>query len=411
MRIVCRGVISIIVGALLSSCAEFTTSTKNVDLRSQSLALDVKQRVVISQSRSEVGQSLSVICAEPSPDALTVIGASAGISLNRGSGTSGSFATALSESGAFVGLRTQSIQLLRDAMYRLCEGYASGAVTQPDFAAMQRRYQSTMMGLIAIEQLTGPVVASQALLIASADAKAGATAGDAAVSTAQAKVQTATDAVLVAQTELDKASAKLESSNKGVADAQQKLAVARNVKPPVQADIDSLVTSLATLQAEQQTSQLDLADKRRKLDAAYEVKRLAGIELNQAKSSVAASGSGAGRLGDVAKATTDSNVALAAAVTEIVREINLSYTKDGCLAWMLEIMQNPESLEKLAGFAEKAQSPRDNETQVNPVLVLRATINTCQKILEAESKRVAEKETKAGASPPRNLPITEPGRG
>ena len=107
--------------------------------------MDVKQRVVFSQKRppdkddkgDAKGNSAVMVCAEPSPDALTVLGVSGGLSLNNGQSATNATAD-LSESGAFVGLRTQSIQLLRDAMYRLCEGYASGAVTDTDFAAMQR---------------------------------------------------------------------------------------------------------------------------------------------------------------------------------------------------------------------------------------------------------------------------------
>lgn len=123
-----------------------------------------------------------VICAEPSPDAISALSSS----LN----TSGSFslsdpsgkeiaaalaiALAQTEAAGYVGLRTQTIQLLRDGMYRLCEGYANAALTRHDYTRLQRRYQNTMLALLAIEQLTGAVATRQVTL----DPKAAAVAGE-----------------------------------------------------------------------------------------------------------------------------------------------------------------------------------------------------------------------------------------
>ena len=56
-----------------------------------------------------------------------------------------------------IGLRTQSIQLLRDAMYRICEAYWNDALDSESLIAMHRRFQNLMTGLLAIEQLTGAV--------------------------------------------------------------------------------------------------------------------------------------------------------------------------------------------------------------------------------------------------------------
>ncbi len=374
----------------LCSCANLTTSTKSINLRDHSVALDVKQRVVISSQQEGKfgGQSISIICAEPSPDALTVIGASSGLSINRGPEKAANLSTALSESGAFVGLRTQSIQLLRDAMYRLCEGYASGAIPREEFTAMQRRYQSTMMGLIAIEQLTGPVVASQALLMANAEAKAGSSSADPAVAAAQTRVQAATESALTAQSEVDKANARLDSVTKTVTTAQQKLTVARNKKPQDQAELSTLSDSLSSVQTEEKNAQIDLADKRRRLDAATDTVHAAKAELAQAKANVSSSAGGSGRLGDVAKATTDSNVALADAVTAIVREINRSYSRDGCLTLITQLVNNPYSLTNLAEVDSKIGT--DKPDQVSAVAVLRTSLAICATLLAEESKRAAQ---------------------
>lgn len=124
---------------------------------------DIKQRGVFVQSRPDQNGVISpVVCAEPSPDAMAAVAASiAGSAAASGSdGASGSLAASASESAAYVGLRTQTIQLLRDGFYRMCEGYMSGALTAEDYTIMQRRYQANMLALLAIEQLTGTVKSS-----------------------------------------------------------------------------------------------------------------------------------------------------------------------------------------------------------------------------------------------------------
>lgn len=336
-----------------TGCAYLTNYTAPINLRDGSVAIDVKQRVVFSQSRNDDKRSHVVVCAEPSPDALTVIGVSGGFSLSDGTGKSGNAAAALSESGASIGLRTQSIQLLRDAMYRLCEGYAGGAVTATDFAAMQRRYQSTMMGLIAIEQLTGPVVASQAFLKSSAMGQSGASAGDATVDSAQTKLDLASEAVLRAQTELETSQTKVRETRdeirkedaKGL-DEKRKAEAAK--RPVDQTLIDSSTERLKVLAGEERAALNDVSDKKRRLDDAERRRQEFKAEVTVAKARVSASVAGGGGLGEMARATQGSNEALANAVTKIVEEINRSYSKDGCLALVTELVKDPVSIQRLA---------------------------------------------------------------
>jgi hypothetical protein len=354
------------IALLCSGCAQFTNYTRPIDLREGSVAIDVKQRVVFSQGRNDLDgngrpRTSVVVCAEPSPDALTVLGASGGLSINSGTGKAGNASAAFAESGASIGLRTQSIQLLRDAMYRLCEGYAAGAVSDSDFAAMQRRYQSTMMGLIAIEQLTGPIVAAQAMLTSSGVAQAGASAGNAAVDTAQAKLDLASEARLRAQTELEASQGALDGTRADIKAVNQKISAEKAKKEPDQSVMDALGERLSTLTAQEKTQQGDLADKKRRLDWAESRRSEARADLASAKASVASTAGGAGRLGDVAGATRDSNVAFAKAVQEIVGEINRSYSRDGCLTLLTELARTgglkgaPSSTVASATEVEKAQ--------------------------------------------------------
>jgi len=138
-----------------------------------SISIDAKQRAIFTMKKrvtaTEGGPiEWRVVCAEPSPDAITAISAASGATAETLKlALSGSFGS--QESAASIGLRTQTIQILRDAMYRLCEGYASSALDEIAFARLQRRYQNLMLGLLAIEQLSGAVVARQAVLTGQAD--------------------------------------------------------------------------------------------------------------------------------------------------------------------------------------------------------------------------------------------------
>lgn len=381
----------------LGGCAYFTNYTRSINLRDGSVAIDVKQRVVFSQDRAELdksGQRLRtnvVVCAEPSPDALTVLGASGGLSINGASGKFGNASASLAESGASIGLRTQSIQLLRDAMYRLCEGYAGGAVSDSDFAAMQRRYQSTMMGLIAIEQLTGPIVAAQTMLTTTAAAQAGASGGDAAVDAAQVKADATADAVLTAQTEADTSQINLDTTRAELTGIIQKLAAEKEKKEPDQTVIDSLSAQVKNLSAQEKTQQNDLSDKKRRLEEAKRRRDAAASALAEARSKVTSSASGTGRLGDVAGATRDSNVAFASAVREIVTEINRSYSRDGCLTLLTELART--------GSLNRVTTASSKSTEVQALQQRIAELKGMEERLDQEGMELAGAQEKGTPVP------------
>lgn len=406
MRVMMSAIL-LVAGFGTTGCANLTTFNKSIDLRAGSVAIDVKQRVVFSQNRTNLrvdGTKYSnvVVCAEPSPDALTVLGASGGLSLSNG--TSVANATGgLSESGAFVGLRTQSIQLLRDAMYRLCEGYASGAVTDTDFAAMQRRYQSTMMGLIAIEQLTRPVIAGQALLTSAAASQSGASAGDAAVDKAQLRLDAAKAAALTTQTELDKAIARYDKAQAGARDLNGKLDIQQKKKAEDQdaTTIASLKEQIVTANQEVEDSRLALADAKRRHSSAEEEVRTASVALRAAESRASASTSGGGELGLIAVSAAQSAQHLTTGVVDIVKEINKSYMKDACLALIAELVRSPATLEKLdakkslliptiSGVETTNSEVETTNSEGGEIAskVLTRSLKTCELILEAEQAKM-----------------------
>jgi hypothetical protein len=164
--------ISIVAIGLLEGCAALThlTRTRNFPTGIDSAApgkaviVDAKQRLIVTSpiQTTRLGpdgkasaERFRGFCAEPSPDALSALAAGYGISLSKKDKLSLASSLSIAEGAGSIGLRTQSIQLMRDSMYRLCEGYLSGAIDSLAFQTLHRRFQSSMVAILAIEQLTG----------------------------------------------------------------------------------------------------------------------------------------------------------------------------------------------------------------------------------------------------------------
>ncbi len=137
---VARALVGLLSLPLLAAC-QTTYSLKEFKPDSggpASAFVDIKQRaVLVGKLRTGEGQSAKDVlayCAEPSPDALSAFSAELSADAKYKQTVEAALAFAQREASSFVGLRTQTIQLLRDGMYRLCEGYLSGALTKADFA-------------------------------------------------------------------------------------------------------------------------------------------------------------------------------------------------------------------------------------------------------------------------------------
>ena len=126
--------------------------------------IDAEQRAVLSNQHQD--KDFRIVCAEPAPDALSAIAAQAGVSVSDISNAV-SAEGGVSEAAANIGLRTQTIQTLRDGFYRVCEAYMNG-LSQEQYSIMLRRFQTNMIALLAIEQLTGSVKGGDAVVSASA---------------------------------------------------------------------------------------------------------------------------------------------------------------------------------------------------------------------------------------------------
>lgn len=157
----------------LTGCARMNSVYRDLDVDSGKGAMvDIKQRAFIVSRQTSGTETKTIVCAEPSPDALSAYAAQLAAEANIPQQVSAKFAASFQESSSFVGLRTQSIQLLRDSLYRLCEGYMSGALDKGQYQWLTRRYQRYMVGLLAIEQLTGAVRAPSATISTQGSAEA-----------------------------------------------------------------------------------------------------------------------------------------------------------------------------------------------------------------------------------------------
>lgn len=169
----------------MSGCtnlANFNSIHRDVKLQEVgSQLIDAKQRAIIvwpettttttqGQGSTTVKAQTLKVCAEASPDVFSIYAASGELSLSQASGGAGAISGASSESGASLLRRTTTLQALRDAYYRLCEAEANGSIDDVDLMIGQRHNQTSLVGLVAIEQLTGAIAAPTVALGSSAQA-------------------------------------------------------------------------------------------------------------------------------------------------------------------------------------------------------------------------------------------------
>jgi mRNA-degrading endonuclease YafQ of YafQ-DinJ toxin-antitoxin module len=160
---------------LLTGCsANYNSIYRSKELKpdgSMVFTVDAKQRFLISTMSEIKTQSNGVektekvrrFCAEYSPDVFSVLS-------QAGSG-SGSFgqssdpksisltlqaAFSSAETGSTI-TRTQTINMLKEMMYRTCERYLNGQIGEYEYPMIAARDQRIMISILAIEQLTGTV--------------------------------------------------------------------------------------------------------------------------------------------------------------------------------------------------------------------------------------------------------------
>ncbi len=141
----------------LMGCSSYIFRTFDVD-SGENLSIDARQRVVLVTHQGGKTRDRTVVCAEPSPDVLTARAASGSASgaatlpTAAGGGTeqssfSGSVAGASSEAAASIAMRSKTIQLLRDGLFRACEAYMNGGIDQHQYNVVLLNIHKLMITL------------------------------------------------------------------------------------------------------------------------------------------------------------------------------------------------------------------------------------------------------------------------
>ncbi len=314
----------------MGGCANLVTVDRQTKLpfdgNSEGIAihLDAKQRVAFAKQ-------FGVVCAEPSPDALSTIAASFGAGVSIPSQGAATIANSLTEAGSNIGLRTQSITLMRDTLYRICELYYGRALNGVQVMHLLGRSQDLTAAVLAIEQLTGTVAARQVVLGGSSAASAASS-----VSHTEALVEAAKENEKQKNEELEKA--------KGEQTKQQQ--AHDKAKADFEADPDNEGKKAALSEA---ATKLDaaksdvavkkaVADEAKKTREALEKARSAALTQAAAMSTTQGSFAPPVIVPDRVQLTEQTVTPIAQAVTHIVDSVvKKDNTTDSCLAMMTDV--------------------------------------------------------------------------
>jgi hypothetical protein len=170
----------------LGGCANWYTAYRSNSIgrdRPEVITTDAKQRHTVmiphnewpddfdaaskQYSKARLSQEWRV-CAEPSPDVFSAISESASAALKadvKGQSGEARVAVAVAEAAGTIE-RTQTINLLRESMYRTCERYLSGALVRDAFVVQAGRDSRAMVAILAIEQLTRAARPPSTILVA-----------------------------------------------------------------------------------------------------------------------------------------------------------------------------------------------------------------------------------------------------
>jgi hypothetical protein len=276
----------------------------------------------------------NINCAEPSPDALSALAASQGANVNTGKGASAAESFAIAEAAGSIGLRTQSIQLLRDSMFRVCESYQNHQLTPFMVQLLHQRFQTTMVSVLAIEQLTGAVRAPGVVL-----------GGSSSVGNADAivKIAASRDAQAGAVDAAEKdVAAKADDADKAEQDVAAKQAALENAS----GDEAAAAAQAALKQSKDAATAATKAKEGAEATLASQKKALAAIDrqLSLAQATGSASANGAMETLASQPASTE---AIANAVTEIVNgTYKLGHTSDFCTALLADAAYSDSMIDK-----------------------------------------------------------------
>lgn len=133
-------------------------------LRTEAQSRLVLSRPIVYEADGRRVRPDRIVCAEPSPDAITAQGraASAQGRLPLTAGTPAAIGTAeaglayaVAQQTAYAGYRTATIQAIRDLAFQACLGYANGVIDDTDYRRILAGTDNMVLGMHAIDALAG----------------------------------------------------------------------------------------------------------------------------------------------------------------------------------------------------------------------------------------------------------------
>ena len=364
-----RIVAAIIFTFLLTGCGgNFYSIFQPFSTRDTSVSIDAKQRIVVIAKKegAPANGAASMVCAEPSPDALSAMSAAMTASGSYRE-VSANLAASFSETASNIGVRTQTIQLLRDGMYRACEAFMNGATTPAEYAKEQRRYQILMGGLMAIEQLTGVITPKQVVLHGESAASAGTN-------------------LLQAQKNLDEARTQLkvaqkaeQSANEDVDTAQKELDSYKKTQDPAPTpertkELEGKVTNANKVLLDKKQAVANADNTVKKMEGALEAAR--SLSAKTSAGGNIDSNSSVRQLGTFTPENNDKVIAVVDGIVKNMFRPDFIYE---CLA----IYSNAGNVEKLLNTI-KSDTNKASTSAINTV---DAVNNFCSLILEEGGRK------------------------
>ena len=269
---------SMLIATVLTGCANLQTVERTTPIEDDTaIHLDAQQRLVLftrkkftrenntdeqKKTDKEKYYTKYTYCAEPSPDAMSSYAASLALGLSGPSQSDAFLVNALQSPTGNIGLRTQSITLMRDALYRMCEAYNNGGLDEGQVNELFRRSQNLTAVVLAVEQLTGAVSPNSILLTPNVRASASLLLNQQLLDQAKYRVQNLQKGVTAAENELKKipnsAQAGEETTKKAENNlkyAKERLKDAIEVRDAIQASRNAALTNATAETAETQSSE------------------------------------------------------------------------------------------------------------------------------------------------------------
>ena len=360
----------------MAACADFYTVSRRTTLPREpaksglAIHMDAQQRLFIYGADGKY-------CAEASPDAMAAYAAALALGVSAPGYGAGSGANSSQSQAASIGLRTQSITLMRDALYRLCEATANGTVSKLSATQLLARSQDLTAVVVAVEQLTGAVAANQAILTSNtnADASASLIADAKQLDNARKNEAARIEERNKAQQERD-AQREVVNAQKTRTETAERAAVDASDDNPPPANLAELQDNARAerQKLDQEQSNLDSANARlaaaeESVSDATQVREAVASNNSQALTSASTGTGGAGQFSAVVprnQLSKDATAQVAMAVDSMVTEVlRKDYTVDACMT----LMTNPDAFSDLKPAQEQ---------------VLNLTLKQCAALMEAK---------------------------